>query len=216
MLTDRKVGLASRWSPDGKTILTECGWIALARAGRWWATQPDQDRRRPAVTATRGAWSPDAPSAGWSPRVRSSWRSCSRSGPIRDGVIRPNVFLVLLTMLAVVALVVSIHNEFLLGSTFRACRLIGFMAVLWLLTPWWGRSDFVLLRSHITCLRIVLGTVLVGAVLAPGAAFSYDGRLTGRTVADTPDAGGPLRSRSARVHRRAVVRWRRYAVEPPC
>ena len=36
-----------------------------------------------------------------------------------------------------------------------------------------------LLRSHIWCLRIVVGTVLVGAVLAPGAAFSYDGRLTG-------------------------------------
>ena len=95
------------------------------------------------------------------------------------GVIRPNLLLVLLTLLAVVALMVSIHNEFVLGSTFRACRLIGFVAVLWLLTPWWGRSDFVLLRSHIWCLRIVLGTVLVGAVLAPGAAFSYDGRLSG-------------------------------------
>ncbi len=95
------------------------------------------------------------------------------------GVIRPSVFLVLLTLLAVVALAVSIHNEFLLGSTFRACRLLGFTAVLWLLTPWWGRSDLVLLRSHITCLRIVVGTVLVGAVLAPGAAFHYDGRLTG-------------------------------------
>ena len=95
------------------------------------------------------------------------------------GVIRPNVLLVLLTMLAVVSLVVSIHNEFLFGSTFRACRLLGFTAVLWLLTPWWGRSDFILLRSHLTCLRVVLGTVLVGALLAPGAAFSYDGRLTG-------------------------------------
>ena len=95
------------------------------------------------------------------------------------GVIRPNLFLVLLTMLAVVALIVSIHNEFVLGSTFRACRLLGFTAVLWLLSPWWGRSDYILLRSHLTCLRVVLGTVLVGAVLAPGAAFSYNGRLTG-------------------------------------
>jgi hypothetical protein len=95
------------------------------------------------------------------------------------GVIRPNLFLVLLTMLAVVSLMVSIHNEFVLGSTFRACRLLGFTAVLWLLTPWWGRSDFPLLRSHLTCLRIVLVTVLVGAVVAPGAAFSYNGRLSG-------------------------------------
>ena len=95
------------------------------------------------------------------------------------GVIRPNLFLVLLSLLAVVALMVSIHSEFYLGSTFRACRLLGFTAVLWLLTPWWGRSDFALLRAHLTCLRVVLGTVLVGALVAPGVAFSYDGRLSG-------------------------------------
>ena len=94
-------------------------------------------------------------------------------------VIRPNLFLILLSVLAVVALMVSIHNQFFLGSTFRACRLIGFVTVLWLLTPWWGRADFPLLRAHITCLRIVIVTVLVGAVVAPGAAFSYEGRLSG-------------------------------------
>jgi hypothetical protein len=95
------------------------------------------------------------------------------------GIIRPSLFLILLSVLAVVALMASIHNEFYLGSTFRACRLIGFVTVLWLLTPWWGRPDFPLLRAHMTCLRIVIGTVLVGAVLAPGAAFSYEGRLSG-------------------------------------
>jgi len=95
------------------------------------------------------------------------------------GVIRPNLFLVLLTMLAVVALMVSIHSEFVYGSTFRACRLLAFTAVLWLLTPWWGRSDFPLLRAHLACLRVVLGTVLVGAMISPGLAFSYGGRLSG-------------------------------------
>jgi hypothetical protein len=95
------------------------------------------------------------------------------------GVIRPNLFLVLLSMLAVIALMVSIHNQFFLGSTFRACRLIGFISVLWLLTPWWGRADFPLLRAQITCLRIVICTVLIGAVVTPGAAFSYEGRLSG-------------------------------------
>jgi O-antigen ligase len=95
------------------------------------------------------------------------------------GIVRPSLFLILLSVLAIVALMVSIHNEFYLGSTFRACRLIGFVTVLWLLTPWWGRSDFPLLRAHVTCLRVVIGTVLVGAVVAPGAAFSYDGRLSG-------------------------------------
>ena len=84
------------------------------------------------------------------------------------GVIRPNLFLVLLTMLGVVALMVSIHNEFMLGSTFRACRLLGFTAVLWLLTPWWGRSDFALLRPTSRACASCSCTVLVGAVVAPG------------------------------------------------
>ena len=94
-------------------------------------------------------------------------------------VIRPSLFLVLLTILAAVALATSLHNEFLFGSTFRACRLIGFTLVLWLLTPWWGSRDLILLRAHMTCLRVVLLTVLVGAALSPGAAFSYEGRLSG-------------------------------------
>jgi hypothetical protein len=95
------------------------------------------------------------------------------------GVIRPNLFLVLLIMLGVVALMVSIHNEFIFGSTYRAVRLIGFALVLWLLTPWWGRPDFPLLRTHLTTLRIILFSIVVGAIVAPGAAFSYGGRLSG-------------------------------------
>ena len=95
------------------------------------------------------------------------------------GVLRPNLFLVLLSMLAVTALMTSIHNEFVIGSTFRAIRLTEFVLVLWLLTPWWGRQDMLLLRCHLRCLWIVLGTVLVGAALAPGKAFSYGGRLSG-------------------------------------
>lgn len=95
------------------------------------------------------------------------------------GVIRPSLFLALLTMLAVVALMVSIHNEFALGSTYRACRFIAFVLVLWLLSPWWGRADLMLLRAHLTCLRVMLLSVLVGVLLAPGVAFSYGGRLSG-------------------------------------
>jgi len=97
----------------------------------------------------------------------------------RSGIIRPNLFMMMLTALAVVTFMVSIHNEFLFGSTFRASRLLGFTAVLWLLTPWWGRSDFALLRAHLTCLRILLASILLGAVIAPGVAFSYGGRLSG-------------------------------------
>ena len=114
------------------------------------------------------------------------------------GVIRPSLFLILPSVLAIVALMISIHNQFFLGSTFRACRLIGFVTILWLLTSWWGRADFPLLRAHITCLRVVIVTVLIGAVLVPP---SYEGRVSGRLVANPSDSGRPLHSRAARVHR---------------
>jgi hypothetical protein len=94
-------------------------------------------------------------------------------------VVRPNLFLVLLSMLAVVALAVSIHSEFIVGSTYRAFRLVGFVICLWLLTPWWGRRDMVLLRAHRVCLWVALVSVAVGAVLAPGKAFAFEGRLSG-------------------------------------
>jgi hypothetical protein len=94
-------------------------------------------------------------------------------------VTRPNVFLALLSAMAVVALAVSIHNDFLIGSAYRAVRLLVFVAVLWLLTPWWGRPGLPLLRAHLTCLKVILASVWVGALLAPGPAFSSDGRLTG-------------------------------------
>jgi hypothetical protein len=97
----------------------------------------------------------------------------------RRGVMRPNLFLVLLSMLALVAFMVSIHNEYMLGSTFRASRLVGFVLVLWLLTPWFGRRDMLLLRLHRRCLWVVLGSVFLGAVISPGMAFSFEGRLSG-------------------------------------
>jgi hypothetical protein len=97
----------------------------------------------------------------------------------RRGLVRVNLFMVLLTVLAVLGLIVSIHNEFFLGSTYRAFRFLLFVTVLWLLTPWWGRSDMLLLRCHRRVVWVALGTVLLGAALRPGLAFSFDGRLAG-------------------------------------
>lgn len=94
-------------------------------------------------------------------------------------VIRPNLFLVLLSLLAVVALMVGIHGDFVTSSIYRAARAIGFITVLWLLTPWWGRRDLLLLRVHRRILWIIVGVVIVGAVVAPGHAFAFEGRLAG-------------------------------------
>ncbi len=94
-------------------------------------------------------------------------------------VIRPNLFLALLSVMAVEALMVSLHNQFPIGSNYRAIRLIGFVICLWLMTPWWGRKDMVLLRVHRLVIWGVLASVVLGAALAPGKAFSFDGRLSG-------------------------------------
>lgn len=97
----------------------------------------------------------------------------------RVGILRRSVFLGLLSVLALATLMASLHNEFPVGSVYRSLRLIGFISVLWLLTPWWGRSDMLLLRCHLRCVWLILVTVLAGAVLDPGDAFALNGRLGG-------------------------------------
>ncbi|MBW9210782.1 hypothetical protein KV100_14070 [Mumia sp. zg.B21] len=94
-------------------------------------------------------------------------------------VVRPQLFLALLSLLAVVALMTSLHNEFLAGSVFRSIRMLGVCLVLWVLTPWWGRRDMLLLRCHRACLWFVLVVVGVGALVAPNMAFAFEGRLAG-------------------------------------
>jgi hypothetical protein len=95
------------------------------------------------------------------------------------GVMRPHLYLTGFTVMAVVALSISIHSEFFRGSTFRASRFLVFVAVLWLVSPWFGRRDMALLRCHRICLGVVLGSVALGALISPGLAFSFDGRLSG-------------------------------------
>ena len=86
-------------------------------------------------------------------------------------VMRPNVFMLVLTLAAVVAVMSSIHSEFMVSSTYRSARYLTFLLVAWLLTPWWGRRDMLLLRCHRLCLAVVLGSVLLGAATSSGAAL---------------------------------------------
>ncbi len=52
------------------------------------------------------------------------------------------------------------------------------MATLWLLTPWWGRRDMLLVRCYLLTVSVVLGVVLLGLVMSPSAALAQ-GRLAG-------------------------------------
>jgi hypothetical protein len=97
-------------------------------------------------------------------------------------VIRPNVFLCLVMLLVVEAVLTALRHEYLFettfGTIFRTSRLIGFVATLWLLTPWWGRRDLLLVRCHLGTLAVVLVSVVLGFFVAPGKALTQ-GRLSG-------------------------------------
>jgi Tol biopolymer transport system component len=69
-LTDQKVGLASSWSPDGRTILTEAdGSLLLVSVD---GGQPRPIKIHTEGSAGRGAWSPDGEWIVFSLRVHSA------------------------------------------------------------------------------------------------------------------------------------------------
>lgn len=96
----------------------------------------------------------------------------------RPIAFRPSLFLFLLLLLPVQAVLISLQAEFLFGAVFRAGRLVVFVVVLSLLTPWWHRRDMLLVKSHLAVLWVILGTVALGALVAPDLAL-LDGRLAG-------------------------------------
>jgi energy-coupling factor transporter transmembrane protein EcfT len=95
----------------------------------------------------------------------------------RRFIIRPNVFLGLVSLLALGGIITDLQPEHL-GVLFRTFRLAEFVVALWLLTPWWGRRDLLLVRCHITGLSVVLGSVLLGLMISPHKA-RVGGRLVG-------------------------------------
>jgi len=104
----------------------------------------------------------------------------------RRMLIRPNVFLGLLTLLFAEAFISGMHPVgHIVGTLYRTTRLGGFVATLWLLSPWWGRRDMLLVRCHLKALGVVLGTVVLGFLVAPGRAMAQ-GRLSGEFWPITP------------------------------
>jgi hypothetical protein len=95
----------------------------------------------------------------------------------RRGLLRPNVFLALSSVLAITSLMMSLRFVGF-GTDYRAVRLVAAICVLWLLTPWFGRDKLVLVKSHLRILEIIIVTVVIGALLAHHKAFAFQGRLT--------------------------------------
>jgi len=95
----------------------------------------------------------------------------------RKIIVRPSVAMCLITLLPLEAIITALSPQYF-GTEYRTFRLIEFVAVVWLLTPWWGRKDVLLVRCHLGWLAIVLASVLIGIGIAPGHALGT-GRLSG-------------------------------------
>lgn len=94
--------------------------------------------------------------------------------------VRPSAFLIVLTLLLVVSIASSLTLASGLGALFRCARLAVFVATLWLMTRWWWDGSLAFVYYHIRALGVVLGSVALGLVLAPGLAMPEDrGRLVG-------------------------------------
>ena len=104
----------------------------------------------------------------------------------RRMLIRPNVFLGLLTLLVVDALIPGIFPVgHVVGTLYRTFRLGEFVAVLWLLSPLFDRRDLLLVKAQLTSLAVVIGSVLLGLLVSPNRALAQ-GRFSGEFWPITP------------------------------
>ena len=121
-------------------------------------------------------------------------------------LVRPNILLVLLTVLCATSAMMSLRGYFGFGSMLRCVRFIVFVGVLWLTTSWWGRADLLICRYYKRAITIVLVTVVVGLAIAPGRALAYGGggRLGGVIW---PIAGTQVADYAALLVGLTVVMW---------
>jgi hypothetical protein len=95
----------------------------------------------------------------------------------RKVILRPNVFLCLVTLIVLGTILTALQPQHV-GTIFRTLRLAGFVVGLWLLTPWWGRRDLLMVRCHMAVLSALLGSVVLGLMISPHTALAGGG--TGR------------------------------------
>jgi hypothetical protein len=95
----------------------------------------------------------------------------------RRMAIRPGMFLFLASLLVVEALLTTIQVD-QLSNAYRTLRFLEFVIALWLLSPWWGRRDLLLVRCHLISMYVVLGSIVLGLLVAPSSALAQ-GRLEG-------------------------------------
>jgi hypothetical protein len=91
-------------------------------------------------------------------------------------VIRRNLLLCLVSVLVIETIITAIDAQYLRGTSYRTFRFAEFLVVLWLLTPFWGRRDLMLVRYHLNAMFVVLCTAGLGYFVGHGQAMA-SGRL---------------------------------------
>lgn len=82
--------------------------------------------------------------------------------------IRPSIFMCIATLLALECVVTELYAQFPIGTGVRTGRFVLFVAVMWLLTPYWGRQDMLLVRSQFKTLVVIAVFQVVGLAVGPG------------------------------------------------
>ena len=101
-------------------------------------------------------------------------------------LIRPNVFLSLLTLLLVEAFVSGINPDgHIIGTLYRIARLAEVRGHPLAVSPWSNRRDLLLVKCQLGALGVVLGSVLLGVLVSPSRALDQ-GRLSGEFWPITP------------------------------
>jgi hypothetical protein len=94
-------------------------------------------------------------------------------------VLRPNIYMFLTTLLSLGTLVSLLQAEYLKGTSYRTFRFLEFVVVLWLLSPYFGRSDYLIARLHLKVMTWIVASITLGLIISPGAALGNNGRLQG-------------------------------------
>ena len=89
----------------------------------------------------------------------------------RKITVRPSMFMFLVSLLCLETVLTALFTAYPVGTGYRTVRFLEFTAVIWLLTPFMGREDLLLLRCHLKTMVAVLGTVVVGLAISPGKAL---------------------------------------------
>ena len=92
----------------------------------------------------------------------------------RKHLVRPSVFLGLISLLVIEAFINSIQARHF-GTVYRSFRLAGFVFTLWLLSPWWGRRDLLLTRCYVITMTAVLSMTILGLLVSPSKALGGEG-----------------------------------------